>query len=406
MTWREDLRRIVDDGVHMVGASFRGVPFKVRRSQRSGGRRTVRHTFPFRDDPFVEDLGRKERGFTVEGYVLGDSYLAKRDALLAALEDESGPGELVHPYHGVKRAICEDVTVEESTENGGVAVFQISFCEAPAFTLAPVVTVDTVGKVASSATAARSTTRAELVERFTVSGMPAFALASASTALSNASSALGAVLGPITSTTQELASLNGQILLLTSQASALVRDPGGALDEFGAAIDIIADTIEGAPGAVFDALIEAYGAFLGVDASTTTSTRVIERENQLALTSALRQVLAIEAARIAPLVPFASIDDALAARDQIAGLLDEQAGLARDTAYPGLVSLRGEVLRAVPGSSVFARTITISRPVAVPSILLAYQLYGSVDSELDLVQRTGVAHPGFMSGTLKVLSNA
>lgn len=405
MTWREDLRRVVDESQHLVGASFRGVPFRVRGSERSGGRRTVRHSFPFRDDPFVEDLGRKERVFKVEGYVLGDNYMSKRDALLTALEDVEGAGQLIHPYFGLKRAICDDVQVKEITEDGGIAMFSIVFCEAPAFALAPVTTVDTAGKVATTATAARATTKAQLEERFVVSGLPAFALTSAENALRSATEFVGSTLAPITSSTQELAALNGRVQLISAQAAALVRSPGDAIDSFGEVITSLTETIAAVPGAVFDALVEAYGVDMGPDVATTTATRVTERANQIALTSALRQVMAIEAARIAPAIPFASIDDALAARDVIVGLLDDQAAIAGDTAYPTLVTLRSDVLAAVPGTSVFARTITVSRRIAIPSLLLAYQLYGSVDQELDVVARNGIAHPGFCRGDLKVLSN-
>lgn len=405
MTWREDLRRIVDESQHLVGASFRGVPFRVRGSERAGGRRTVRHSFPFRNDPFVEDLGRKERVFKVEGYVLGDNYMQKRDALLAALEDEEGAGQLIHPYFGLKRAICDDLQVKETTEDGGIAMFSIVFCEAPAFSLAPVTTVDTAGKLATSATTARAATKAQLEERFVVSGLPAFALTSAENALRSATEFVGSTLAPITSTTQELASLNGRVQLISAQAAALVRSPGDAIDSFGEVITSLTDTIAAVPGSVFNALVEAYGVDMGPDVATTTATRATERANQIALTSALRQVMAIEAARVAPAIPFASIDDALAARDVIVGLLDEQASLAGDTAYPALVTLRSDVLAAVPGTSVFARTITVSRRIALPSLLLAYQLYGSVDQELDVVARNGIVHPGFCRGDLKVLSN-
>lgn len=406
MTWREELRRVAIDGNLIAGSSFRGVPFLVQDSARTGGRRVVRHVFPFRNDPFVEDLGRKDRSFKVEGYVIGDDYMQKRDALLAALEDEEGAGQLVHIYHGVKRAICDDVEVKETRDAGGIAMFTIVFCDAPAFTLVPTTTVDNIGKVSASATAARDATKAELVEQFTVAGLPAFALVSAETGLRSASEFLGDKLAPVASTTQELAQLNGQIELLTSQAAALVRTPATAIDEFGEAIATIADTIVASPGSVFDALLDAYGFDAGPDAPTTTTTREIERANQIAINAALRRVTAIEAARIAPTVPFASIDDAIAARDRLAELLDEQAELAGDTAYPALVTLRSDVMLAVPGSSVFARTITVSRPVSVPSLLLAYQLYGSVDQELDIVARNNVKHPGFVRGELKVLSNA
>src|SRR5262245_27796266 len=119
MTWREDLRRIAIDGRELVGASFRGAPFLVESSERSGGRRVVVHEFPLRDEPFVEDLGKRGSVFRVDGYVIGDDYLTQRDALLAALEDESGPGELVHPYHGVRRAVCVNLGVRETRSDGG-----------------------------------------------------------------------------------------------------------------------------------------------------------------------------------------------------------------------------------------------------------------------------------------------
>jgi prophage DNA circulation protein len=405
VTWREDLRRVVVDGNLIAGSSFRGVPFLVQDSERTGGRRVVRNSFPFRDVPFVEDLGRQDRSFKVEGYVLGDDYMVKRNALMSALEDVAGPGQLVHVFHGVLRAICDTVSVKETRDNGGIAMFSIVFCEAPTFSLTPTTTVDNVGKVDAAATSARTATKAELVEQFTVAGLPAFALTSAESALRSASDFVGRKLAPVASTTQELATLNGRITVLLAQASALVRAPASAIDDFGGAIDALADTIEATPGAVLDALVDAYGFDAGPDAPVTTATRRTERANQIAITAALRRVLAIEAARIAPTVEFASVDDAIAARDRLAALLDEQAAIAADTAYPALVSLRSAGLLAVPGPSVFARTLTISRPVAVPSLLLAYQLYGSVDQELDIVARNNVRHPGFVRGDLKVLSN-
>jgi prophage DNA circulation protein len=63
------------------------------------------------------------------------------------------------------------------------------------------------------------------------------------------------------------------------------------------------------------------------------------------------------------------------------------------------------VLRAVPGAQAFAEILTVTRNVAIPSLLLAYQLYGSVDLESDIIARNGTRHPGFVAGDLKVLSD-
>lgn len=421
MTWREDLRKVrFADGRELIGASFRGVPFLVESSLRTGGRRAVVHEFPLRDDPFAEDMGRRARTFPVEGYVIGDDYLVQRDALIAALEDEAGPGKLIHPYHGERRAICTGLSVAEKRSDGGMAVFAIEFTETPAQSPVPVTVVDSAGQVAAAADAARAASAAEFTESYILSaardaraggavpdpGLPAFALASAETALTKAAAALSAELAPVVTSTQELAALEDKVRLLTSQASSLVRAPGSILEAFGSAITDLSDTIEAAPGAVLAALVEAYTVDLGAAVDGGTATRARERSNQLALTAALRQVMAIEAARLAPLAPYASVEEATAARDQVAALLEEQAAGAGDTAYPALVSLRSEVLRAVPGTTAFARVVTVTRRSPIPSLLLAYQLYGSVDQEADVIVRNRISHPGFIAGELEVLSDA
>jgi prophage DNA circulation protein len=405
VTWREDLRRVkFGDGRNLIGASFRGVPFFVETEEFSGGRRAVVHEFPLRDDPFAEDMGRRARGFRIDGYVIGDDYIDQRDELVAALE-AGGTGELVLPSYGAKRAMCDTFNVRTARDIGGIAMVAIVFAETPTQAPVPTEVVDAEEQVSDAADAAIAATEAELVEQYDTDDLPGFALASAEAALTQATEAVAAKLAPVVGATQELAELTGRVALLTAQASSLVRQPGSVLGEFRAAITGLVETAAAAPGALMQALFDTYLADLGVPVVPTTATRERELANQTALIRGLRSVVAIEAARLAPLVPYESTDAALAARDQVADMLEEQAAGAGDTAYPALVNLRSEVLRAVPGSSTFARVVTITRATPVPSLLLAYQLYGSVERELDLVARNSVKHPGFMAGELKALSD-
>lgn len=406
MTWLEQLRRIKIGGVEYVGASFRGKPFLVDVSKRTGGRRTMTHEYPLRDEPFVEDLGRRARTFPVEGYVVGDDYMAQRDSLIAALEGVEGPGELVHPYYGVRRAICTNLSVTESRQDGGMAVFSIEFSEAPAQGIAPTIEVDSPAKVATSAGAAHAATKAELVSRYSVVGLPSHALASVERSLRSAASRLGDALAPVVGVAQELAAMAAQIQLIKSTASSLVRDPAGLVDTFRGAITELGSTLPTSPGAMMSALLEAYSFDTGSPVSETTATRRQEAANQRALAAALQRTLAIEAARLAPLVPYVSIDEALAARERIAAILEDQAATADDTAYPALVTLRSEVLRAVPGGEAYARVVTHIQRVPISVGLLSYKLYGTVAMEDDIIARNGISHPGFVVGELKVLSNA
>lgn len=406
MTWREELRTVVIGGRKFIGASFRGVPFFVESAERTGGRRAVVHEFPLRDDPFVEDLGRRARGFRLDGYVLGDNYLSQRDDLLAALEDTEGPGELVLPfYQRSLHAICVNLAVRETRADGGMAVFALEFAEAPAQGVAPTIAVDAPGEIAAAADAARAAVKAELLEKFDTDGLPAFARDSAETSLRGAAERLGAKLAPAVDLPQELAALDAQIRSVTARTASLVSQPADLIDAFAAAITGLGDTARNAPAAVLDALLDAYDIDPGQPVPETTPTRQRERANQLALAGALQRTIAIEAARLAPRVRFSTLEEAIAARDRIAAQLEEQAAGAGDTAYPVLVMLRAQVLRAVPGTAVLARVVTVTRRMPIPSLLLAYQLYGSVDQEEDIIKRNNIRHPGFCVGDLKVISN-
>lgn len=404
--WRDELRRVqLPDGRRLIGASFRGVPFFVESNERTGGRRIKNNEFPFRDLNFVEDTGRQARTFPIEGYVVGADYLPQKNALIAALEDKEGPGELVHPYYGVLRAICSRLSVRENVNDGGLARFSLEFTEAPAQAVAPTIQADVGGQVDESATAAAVASDAQFQETYDVTGLPAFALASAETAIRSMAASLGTALADVVQDTDELAKLTGQIAVIDSEAQSLVRQPAEIASSFRDAVEGLDLAAASVPGDLVHALLEAYDADLGADAPETTPTRERERENQVAIQGVLRQVMVIEAARLAPTVPYASIDDATAARDAIVGRLSEQAATAGDTAYGALVELRASVSRAIPGDSVFASILTIERRVAIPSLLLTFQLYGNVDLEADVIARNNIRHPGFVSGTLHVLSD-
>ena len=120
MAWRENL----------VPASFRGVAFQVDETEAPiAGRRVAVHEYPGRDEPFVEDLGRRTKTYSIEAWVLGDDYADVRDRLIEAC-DMAGPGELVHPYLGSLQVACTACSLTERTREGRMARFSLSFTEA------------------------------------------------------------------------------------------------------------------------------------------------------------------------------------------------------------------------------------------------------------------------------------
>ena len=120
MAWRDNL----------LDASFRGVAFGVNDTEAPiAGRRLAVHEYPGRDEPFVEDLGRRTKRWEIEAFVVGDEYADARDALIEAC-DMPGPGELVHPYLGSLQVACTACSLVERTREGRMARFTLSFVEA------------------------------------------------------------------------------------------------------------------------------------------------------------------------------------------------------------------------------------------------------------------------------------
>ncbi|WP_205191281.1 DNA circularization protein [Burkholderia sp. LMG 13014] len=111
-------------------ASFGGVPFGVFEIRNTTGRHQAIHTYPFRDDVWVEDLGLKPRAFEVIGFLLENdlrtqrgSVIDQRDALFFVCESPE-TATLVHPTFGtVNDVACLSVEAIERLDLG--AVFEI-----------------------------------------------------------------------------------------------------------------------------------------------------------------------------------------------------------------------------------------------------------------------------------------
>ena len=140
MTWRDDLQP----------ASFRGVTFHVEVSTREGGRRNVPHEFPKRNRGFTEDMGKRLRAFSIDGYLIGDDHHREANALVEALEAD-GAGLLELPLQSAQSVICDTFAETQRREEGGFTVVSMTFIEAGSDTSSPVAVVNTAAAVLSAA---------------------------------------------------------------------------------------------------------------------------------------------------------------------------------------------------------------------------------------------------------------
>jgi prophage DNA circulation protein len=138
-------------------ASFGGVPFAVLDNRTKFGGRNAVHRYPYRDDVWIEPMGKLARSFEITGFLIenslvygGGPVIGQRDRLIAACET-AGPQTLVHPTFGsIQNVSCLDSECSESVGHGRVIMVRFRFMRGGA-RIYPNVTTSTQSAVASAA---------------------------------------------------------------------------------------------------------------------------------------------------------------------------------------------------------------------------------------------------------------
>jgi prophage DNA circulation protein len=401
MTWLDELGRVRINGKICVAAAFRGAVFFVEESELSGGRKGPDHEYPYQDDPYGEDLGRKGRTLSLTGYVIGAEYRAQKKALVDAAE-AAGPGELLDPYNGKRTCICRAYSVRETLREGGFAAFSFTFRETPAQQAQPTPTVDFEGAIKTAADEAKAGTKTEFLESYDVENQPAFSLTSLEEGVRKGAQAMDDV---YSSVVDDPAAFRRRINNLINDAAALVVSP---LDLF----DAIVETAEFvfAPPSIPAALLDAMNRLFPPPAFPyQTATRQKEKVNFLALDQLQRRALTISACRRAAEADFETLEEAEETRVTLAEQLDSQMDAStNDDTYQALGRLRSRVIRGVPSNPAKqpADLRTLRLHYVEPALVIAYRLYQDPTRELELTARNRIPHPGFVLGgtTIEVAS--
>lgn len=182
--------------------SWRGCGFVLDAGDTRAGRRVAIHEYPYRDDAWVEDLGKLPRRFSVQGFLVGDDVYQQRDAMLAACE-QPGAGTLVHPTLGsIQCVLLEPLQCTDRRERGRVVELAFAFIIA-GDVLYPSTSVATGQNVQTQAAALNTASAGDLANSLdALPSIPAHATASvagfaalATDAVNDPARALNAVTG-------------------------------------------------------------------------------------------------------------------------------------------------------------------------------------------------------------------
>jgi prophage DNA circulation protein len=388
-------------------ASYRGVKFYIDTTNYQSGRRGQTHEFPGRDKPFREDLGRKARKYPIEGYLVGGAYLADKKKLIDALEKE-GPGDLVHPYYARVRVSVDDFTVYESASEGGYVKISINFVESGELQF-PNSSADGASLVGAAGDLLNAAASGDLANKFSILDQPQFVIDSAVEKVEAFCDTVNGFVDLATGTAQQIADLAFSIRRLKADIRDLLGTPALLYDRMKSAVGFLTGALD--PSDIVKSAKSMFN-FGGDDVvfNRSTPTREQQYQNNQALNYAMRVQMTEISARAAVDMDHASVDDANLIRDAIGDQLDTLMEEATDDdVFSSLQDLRAQVVNAVPPKDESLARVARVTPVGpTNSLALAYELYGSLSLEDDLVGRNGIRNPGFIPGgkELEVLDRA
>lgn len=390
MSWRTKLQP----------ASFRGARFQVEVDDLSAGRRVQVHEYPQRDKPFTEDLGRATREISLTAFVIGDNYIAERDALLKVVE-EAGAGTLIHPWYGSQQVVVKECRVSHSNREGGMARFNLSFVEAGELAF-PKSGAATASQVRLSSDSFLSTLASNFGSTFSIEGAPDWSVASSVSALSSglyqfqsyAAKGRGFIVNP--------SGIIGNVDSLFGNPLALANSVINLFSGFSSSYTSNADLNNN-----FSTLTGYSSAMPRTVAGTgSTPARQQQSTNNAALETLMRGAALGNAAAVSSLMPLPVYDDAIANRNALTAALDAESLTAPDAVFTAITDLRTKVHQDITerGKGA-ARMRTVTMPEVRPSLVVAYDLYEDAGRESEIVSRNKVTHPLFVPAEpIKVLS--
>lgn len=380
-------------------ASFRGVPFHVDGSGLAAGRRTQVHEYPKRDKPYVEDMGRATREISLTAMLVGDDYVAQAKRLLTAIE-AAGPGTLVHPWLGTMTVSLKDVGRVEFTASLGLATVALTFVESGELAF-PAASTSTQAASRIAASALEKSAVAAFVAKFNVKGYQDFVSKAASGGLGDslgivASSDVGKLLG----LSDSLASTTLAAVALMSNPETLGWKLIGAIGLSGVATSY----------AAWSSVVRSICAMTssgslsgGSSASGATPSRQQAVANAQAVNALIRQGLLAQAVGASSLVggptdtSGPSYTELVSIRSALSSAIDDEALTASDDVYDALQAARRAAWADLTARSRDnARMTTITPPVVVPAVVLAYDAYENAERADEIVVRNKVRHPGFV----------
>lgn len=396
-------------------AQIDGIRIEVDGDSMPVGRRTADFEYPYRDAPYIDDMGRKKRVLTLDAWVCGDDCFARRDRLIALFEAKK-ICTLIHPWYGEMRIKPVEATVKHKYEEGRVVRFDLVFAEATEVQF-PSVKIDTAGVLARFA----DELQGYVDELFALSDFGS--VLNDTLDIAGANRIIGVLAGAFRGVSQALSGARDPFAGLLSNVRGLLAKPSVLIDSVRTLFAHFAVNTAGAARAVSSEFIKsgtsgkAPTSYYEIVQMPASFVRQIEKLDALAvpvnpdlqvieapLKEYVAYTLVAQAAGVLSVLPSLVKDDVKASTFAVVAAIDALTLRANDEQYIYLVQLRTAVLqdyreRMAQGRAVKAVQVLTPQP----ALVVAYEHHENALRDSDLILRNKVKHPLFVQGDLKVI---
>ena len=433
-------------------AYFNNTPFFTTSASTEVGRRNAEHIYPFRDTPWVEDIGRKARRYHIVGFLVGDDVIAQRDSMQRDLE-RPGPGILNHPTYGrLTVSALDQCTFEEDMTHGRVIKMNLVFEESGEQIYPTIQTSSSSVTVSATKTSQSALSSFISKVKSAVAATESFVNTSINTGLSwikevqgyvtdatslyNMGSSIvggfgrffggasgassGSINGLYVTPSQVLSSISSLVLasaaareaLSVSISQAIVGLNSGDPATMGSAIQSLASSLAQYITSPSDGvrIFSTLNNFSPTNNLPSSAIGADQLEIQNSINDICRLSAAIALAQFSSTYQPSSQQDAENVRNQVCDILDAEILIAgdegQDDLFYSLTDLRNSVAQDLTTRGAALPPLqTFTTNIPMPALVLAYQYYQDITRTDQLVASANPIHPAFMPISFQALSS-
>ena len=388
-------------------ASFRGHEIFIDSQTRNGGRRLVSFEYPGRDEVEYEDLGRKRRTLNLNAYICGKEYDLSTDDFEGML-NAPGAGRLIVPTKEYDFfVVVEDYQVTETTQEGGMSRFSITFAVVEETLATPELTQQIrspLDDLRASKVNAWDALQKSFNDNYVNNPLlkkavnRVEAVVDLLQGMSDGIATAKLIFAPVAEFKRLKSTIDGKLIAISLGLEDFAKEFRAMMD-FGTDSD--SDSIP-----TIDQSVQSFKSFLSAS-SGYNITSTLEDERLVNVASAMMVVAS--SATALQFIPFTTLDLVQELQDlyiaSIDTLMDAQLS---DEEYESLADLkRASVGYMEAQKAGLQNTMKIQMVETLPSLAITDMLYASLENEEDILLRNKIRHPMFVPGgkTLSVLNN-